>query len=425
MSPDFPLTKSQIEDIVKIYPTPFHIYDEARIRGNSISLNQTMHKAGLADFCNYFAVKALPNPSIMKVLAEEGQGMDCSSLAELELATRIGLSGERIMFTSNNTTDEEYARAMELDAIINFDDISHIAPFLDKFGVPKVACNRFNPGNISFKDADESIIGKPHDAKYGMTKSQIIEAYRILQKAGVRKFGLHTMLLSNDLSWQNHARITELLLELAVEINQTLGIKFSFINLGGGIGVPYHPSEKPFDLGKFTQAIRKTYDKYELQKIGSPKIVMENGRFITADAGYLVTRAINHKNTHKKYIGVDASMSNLMRPGMYGAYHHITVLGKEASKTSEKVDITGSLCENNDKFAVDRRLPAIQKGNFLVIHTTGAHGHAMGFQYNGKLRSAELLLKPNGKVECIRRAETLDDYFATLIGENIPKIGKE
>ncbi len=418
----FPFTKSQIEEIAQRYPTPFHLYDEARIRGNSKKLTEAMHAAGFTDFFNYFAVKALPNPYIMRILAEEGQGLDCSSLAELELAERIGVTGDKVIFTANNTTINEYARAVQLGAVVNFDDASHVPLFLDKFGAPQAAYCRYNPGNMSFSDAEEFIMGKPSEAKYGMTKQQIFDAYRLLKDAGVTTFGLHAMLLSNDRDWRNHVRIARLLFELAIEIHTSLGIDFTFINLGGGIGVPYRDTDEFFDLIAFANGVREAYDDVKLQEAGNPRIVMENGRFMTADAGYLVTSVINRKETYKTYIGVDASMSNLMRPGMYGAFHRITIVGKEKNELSIVADVTGSLCENNDKFAVDRELPMVEIGDYLVIHTTGAHGHSMGFQYNGKLRSAELLLGDDGSVKCIRRAESLDDYFATLELDNQPDL---
>jgi diaminopimelate decarboxylase len=411
MNLELPFTKQQIEAIAAKYPTPFHIYDEARIMANDKVLTEAFRAAGFIDFKNYFAVKALPNPHILKLLTASGQGLDCSSLAELELADKIGVSGENIMFTSNNTAAKEYERANNLGAVINFDDVSHVQPFIDSFGAPKVVCCRYNPGNLGFS-ASEVIMGAPAEAKYGMTKPQVIEAYKLLKNAGVKRFGMHAMLLSNDLDYRNHVKIAKSLFKLAADV----GVGLEFINLGGGIGVPYRSHEKPFDLSDFASGVRKVYDKAGLN---NPKIVMENGRFISADAGYLVTKVINIKNTYKKFIGVDASMPNLMRPGMYGAYHHISVLGRENEPASETVDVTGSLCENNDKFAVNRQLPAVAVGDYLVIHTTGAHGHAMGFQYNGKLRSAELLLNPSGKVICIRRAETLDDYFATLNGKGV------
>jgi diaminopimelate decarboxylase len=414
MNPQLPFTRERIEDISRTYPTPFYIYDEAAIRAQARRLKQAMDSAGVPGFRNFFAVKALPNPAILEILKQEGMGLDCSTMAELELASRVGVSGRDIMFSSNNTPRGEFARAQEMGAVINFDDLNQVTPFLEEFGVPSVACCRYNPGDITFEGVNEQIIGRPAEAKYGMPKDQIIEAYRALQSAGAQKFGLHTMLLSNELDWHSHIKIAELLFELADELHQKLGIKFDFINLGGGLGVAYRPEEIPFDVETYAAELKKLYNSSGLAKIGAPKIIMENGRWATAEVGYLVTKAVNRKDTHKTYVGVDASMSNLMRPGMYGAYHHITVLGRGGEAPAETVDVVGSLCENNDKFAIDRPLPKIEKGDYLAMHTTGAHGHAMGFQYNGKLRSAELLLKPNGPVKLIRRAETLDDYFATL-----------
>ena len=414
---DFPVSfdLALIERTALEYPTPFHLYDEAMIRARAQKIYSAMRRAGVPGFTNYFAVKALPNPHIMEILKQEGMGADCSSLAELELAARIGLQGDEIMFSSNNTSIAEFTRAHELKAIINFDDISLIDPYLDQVGIPAMACCRFNPGDIEFDGVNEAIIGKPSEAKYGMTKAHIIEAYTKLKAAGVTRFGLHTMLLSNELDWRNHQKIADLIFTLAHDIHDATGIVFESINLGGGIGVAYKPEQTPFDLDGFAGAIAEMYKTHDLEKLGNPRIVMENGRYITAEAGYLVTKIVNRKDTHKVYLGVDASMSNLMRPGMYGAYHHITVLGKEDEPTKETADIVGSLCENNDKFAIDRGLPHTEIGDYIVIHTTGAHGHAMGFQYNGKLRSAELLLKPDKSIQLIRRAETLEDYFATLV----------
>lgn len=419
MDTQLPFTRQQIDEIAQRYPTPFHIYDEARILSSSQELYQAFQQAGFPDFTNYFAVKALPNPHIMRLLVGQGHGMDCSSLAELELAAKIGLKGQQIMFSSNDTPMVDYKRAMELGAVINFDDVSHIQPFLDELGVPEIACCRYNPGDIEQESGSESIIGKLSEAKFGMTKEQMVDAYKLLKEAGAKEFWLHTMPISNNLDWQIQERYIEKLFELAVEANKTLGINFACINLGGGIGIPYKPDQKAFDTMSFATSVQAAYKRLALDTIGKPRIVMESGRFITAPAGYLVTKAIHIKNTYKKYIGVDASMSNLMRPGMYGAYHHISVLGKDQERLTETVDVTGSLCENNDKFAINRPLPTVEMGDYLVIHTTGAHGHAMGFQYNGKLRSAELLLETDGKVTCIRRAETLDDYFATLSGADV------
>lgn len=414
MKPTLPFSKDAITRLAAVHPTPFHVYDEARIRFVANKLQSTMHDAGVKDFQNYYAVKALPNPSILRILVEEGMGADCSSVAELAIAEMVGLSGEQIMFSSNNTQPEDFAYAMKLEAIINFDDLALVEPFLEKFGAPNAACCRFNPGDLSFGGLNEDIIGSPKEAKYGMPTTHLIAAYSALKKAGVSKFGLHTMLLSNELDWRNHERIAEAVFEAAGEIASTVGIEFDFINLGGGIGVPYRPTEHEFDLGGFAKALAKLVNQKQFANLGRPRIVMENGRYVTADSGYLVTTVMNQKSTHKKYVGVDATMSDLMRPGMYGAYHHISVLGKETDTLAEEVDIVGSLCENNDKFAIDRALPAIEIGDILAIHSTGAHGHAMGFQYNGKLRHAELLLQPDKTVRLIRRAENLEDYFTTL-----------
>jgi len=409
-----PFTLDSIKEATKTYPTPFHMYDEGRIRFVARRLQDTLRGAGVPGFRNYFAVKALPNPEIVKVLASEGMGVDCSSLAELAIAEMCGLSGEDIMFTSNNTRDEEFRYAAKLGAIINFDDAALVDGYLSRIGVPSIACCRFNPGNLEFGGLNESIIGSPKEAKYGMPLDDMLASYHKLKEAGVTKFGIHTMLLSNELDWHHHEAIARALFAAAKQIATEVGIEFSFINLGGGIGVPYRPAEHEFELDAFATMLADVYRDMDMAAIGVPKVVMENGRYITADAGYLVTTAVNQKHTHKTYVGVDASMSDLMRPGMYGAYHHITVLGKDDTEANETVDITGSLCENNDKFAVDRNLPHIDTGDILVIHTTGAHGYAMGFQYNGKLRHAELLLDPGGDVRLIRRAETLEDYFATL-----------
>ncbi len=409
-----PFTLDSIKEAAKTYPTPFHMYDEARMCFVAKRLRETMQHAGVPGFRNYFAVKALPNPEIVKLLASEGMGVDCSSLAELAIAEMCGLRGEDIMFSSNNTPDEDFAYALRLGAIINFDDETLVRHYIQQFGAPSFACCRFNPGDLEFGGLNESIIGSPKDAKYGMPLEAMIQSYQALKDAGTTKFGIHTMLLSNELDWHHHEAIATALFAAAKQIAQRVGITFSFINLGGGIGVPYRPAEHEFELEAFAETLAQLYRDMDLVSIGEPKIVMENGRYITADAGYLVTTVVNEKHTHKTYIGVDASMSDLMRPGMYGAYHHITVLGKENDPAHGEVDVTGSLCENNDKFAIDRSLPSIDIGDILAIHTTGAHGQAMGFQYNGKLRHAELLLDPGGNVRLIRRAETLNDYFATL-----------
>lgn len=397
------------------FPTPFHLYDVKTMRENTSRLYQAMEQAGVKDFQNYFAVKALPNPHVLRELVTTGHGLDCSSLAELALAEQVGMRGDQIMFTSNNTSDEEFARADELGAIINFDDELYADRYIELFGAPAFACGRFNPGELftSTNGKDNMLRGTPAEQKYGMSREHLTSTYQTLKAAGTERFGLHAMLLSNNRSWQNHADVARLLFQTAKEIAEEVGIEFSFINLGGGIGVAYAPEDEPFDYEAFAQAVAEAYEDAGLERCGSPRVVMENGRAITATAGWLVTRVQNVKHSYKTYIGVDASMANLMRPGMYGAYHHISLLGDDGSRQSETVDVVGSLCENNDKFAVDRRLPKLELGDILVIHTTGAHGHAMGFNYNGRLRSAELLADGND-LKVIRRAETLDDLLATI-----------
>lgn len=415
MDSSLPFTLNSIKGIERTYPTPFHIYDEKRIRTTARHLQSTMTQCGVPGFRNYFAVKALPNPEIVKILVSEGMGVDCSSLAELAIAEMCGLTGESIMFSSNDTLDSDFAYAHKLGAIINFDDISLVRRYLSHFDAPAVACCRFNPGNLEFGTVSESIIGSPKDAKYGMPLDDMVEAYTLLKQAGAKRFGFHTMLLSNERDWHKHEMIARTAFAAVRHIAKVVGITFDFVNLGGGLGVPYRPSDHALDLDSYAAAISKLYLSMGMMRVGHPSIFMENGRYVTADAGYLITTVVNEKHTYKTYVGVDASMSDLMRPGIYGAYHHITVLGKEGTESRETVDVVGSLCENNDKFAIDRRLPPTAIGDTIVIHTTGAHGHAMGFQYNGKLRHAELLLDPGGTVRLIRRAESLNDYFATLI----------
>lgn len=419
MSLTTPFSLAEVQAIHQQHPTPFHLYDEARMRQRARYLQVTMASAGVPGFRNYFAVKALPNPVVVGLLAEEGMGVDCSSMAELAIAEMCGLTGDDIMFTSNNTTDEEFAYAASLGAIINFDDVSLVRKYLARHGAPRVACCRFNPGDLEFGGVNEELIGSPREAKYGMPLEDILESYRLLKGAGVTQFGLHTMLLSNELDFHKHQLIAEKLFAAARRVASEVGISFQFINLGGGIGVPYRPSEQAFELESFAAMLSKIYHEAGLENIGAPAIVMENGRYATAEAGWLVTKVINEKRTHKQYVGVDASMSDLMRPGMYRAYHHISVLGKENQPAELTVDVVGSLCENNDKFAIDRALPAVAEGDLLVIHTTGAHGQSMGFQYNGRLRHAELLRRSDGSVDMIRRAETLDDYFATLTTKGV------
>ena len=406
-----PFTTEQIKAIIKKYPTPFHIYDEKAIRENARRFYKAFSWVP-GGFKDYFAVKALPNPYIMKILKEEGLGADCSSLPELILSEKVGLKGEDIMFTSNDTPAAEYKKAYELGAVINLDDISHI-PFLEKSaGIPELICFRYNPGPLKEGNA---IIGKPEEAKYGLTRQQLFDGYKIMKEKGAKRFGLHTMVASNELNPDYFVETAKLLFDLVVEISKEVGITFEFVNLGGGIGIPYKLDQTAVDLEYVGEKIHQAY-KDTIEKAGLPplKVVMECGRMITGPYGYLVTTAIHTKDTYKHYIGLDACMANLMRPALYGAYHHITDMDNLNGEQSFTYDVTGSLCENNDKFAIDRKLPEIKVGDIIVIHDSGAHGYAMGFNYNGKLRSAELLLKPDGSVEQIRRAETVDDYFATL-----------
>jgi diaminopimelate decarboxylase len=407
---DVPFSRDFAEELAEDHPTPFHIYDEVGIRAACRALNDAFSWA--PGYRNYFAVKALPNPSIMRIVAEEGMGFDCSSLAELALAEYLHASGDDIMFSSNDTPASEFMRATELGAIVNLDDYSHI-DYLDKTaGMPSRICMRYNPGPLKSGNA---IIGTPEEAKYGFTREQIIAGYERAAQLGATEFGLHTMVASNELDPDYFVETGRLLFELAVEILQKTGVRISFINLGGGVGIPYRPEEDAVDLARVSEGLRGLYESILVPAGLDPvRIISENGRVVTGPHGYLVTRVRHLKDTYKQYAGLDASMANLMRPGMYGAYHHVTVLGKENESATELYDVTGSLCENNDKFAIDRKLPRLDRGDLVVIHDTGAHGHSMGFNYNGKLRSAELLLQEDGSVRLIRRAETLNDYFATL-----------
>ena len=408
----FPISKEQLEDIANIYPTPFHLYDEKSIREHARAFNRAFDWVP-GGFKNYFAVKALPNPSIVRILREEGMGADCSSLPEMEIAKMVGLSGEELMFTSNDTPAKEYIRARELGAVINLDDINHISYLAEHAGMPELICLRYNPGD---QKSGNAIIGNPTDAKYGFTHQQVLEGYQKAREAGAKRFALHTMVASNELDPDYFIETARLLFDLAVEVKEKLGIALEFINLGGGIGIPYRPEEKAVDLAYVSRGIKKLYgETLEAAGLGRTGIVMECGRMVTGPYGYLVSRVIHRKDTYKTFIGLDSCMANLMRPAMYGAYHHITIPGKEGQSSSLKADVTGSLCENNDKFAIDRMIPEPEIGDFLVIHDTGAHGHSMGFNYNGKLRSAELLLKENGEIQLIRRRETFEDYMATVI----------
>lgn len=405
------VTKEKLEEIIAEYPTPFHIYDEKGIRENIKALKQAF--SWNAGYKEYFAVKANANPYLIKILQEYGCGCDCSSMTELMLANALGFSGDDIMFSSNATPAEEYRYASEIGATINLDDITHI-DFLEHITtLPKTICCRFNPGGIF--QMSNGIMDNPGDAKYGMTTEQIFEAFQILKSKGVENFGIHAFLASNTVTNEYYPMLAKVLFELAVELKKKTGANITFINLSGGIGIPYSPEQEPNDITVIGEEVRKEYQKI-LVPAGMDHIALytELGRFITGPYGALVTTAIHQKHTHKEYIGCDACAVNLMRPAMYGAYHHITVMGKENEPCDHQYDITGSLCENNDKFAIDRMLPKIDMGDILFIHDTGAHGFSMGYNYNGKLRSAEILLKEDGSYQLIRRAETPKDYFATF-----------
>ena len=407
---NLPFSKEQLESIIENHPTPFHIYDEKAILENARNFQKAF--SWNKGFKEYYAIKAAPNPYLMKILRKEGFGIDCSSVAELELAKRIGMSGDEIMLTSNDTPAYEFQLAKDLGAIINLDDISHI-DFVEKnVGLPETICMRYNPGSLKEGNV---IIGHPEEAKYGFTREQIIEGYQILKEKGVKHFGIHTMVASNELAPSYFVETAELLFKLIVEVYEKTGVKIEFANMGGGIGIPYKPGDKPVDMEFVSTGVKKHYDNILVKAELAPlKIFFESGRAITGPYGYLVTKVRHIKKTYKTYAGLDACMTNLMRPALYNAYHHITVMGKENDEANVKYDVTGSLCENNDKFAIDRMLPEIEPDDIVVIHDTGAHGHSMGFNYNGKLKSAELLLRENGDVAEIRRAETIEDYFATL-----------
>lgn len=416
------VTKAQVDEMIKKYPTPFHLYDEKGIRENARKLYQAF--SWNKGFKEFFAVKATPNPTILRILKEEGCGTDCSSLTELMMSDKLGFTGDEIMFSSNDTPAEEFILAKKLGATINLDDFTHI-DFLEKTaGIPEKICCRYNPGGTF--SISTTIMDNPGDAKYGMTKDQIIEAYRILKDKGVKRFGMHAFLASNTVTNDYYPVLARTLFEVAVEIKEKTGVKLDFINLSGGVGVPYTPDKEPNDILAIGEGVRKVYEEILVPAgMGDVALYTELGRFMLAPYGHLITTAIHEKHTHKEYIGVDACAVNLMRPAMYGAYHHITVLGKEDAPCDHKYDVTGSLCENNDKFAVDRMLPKIDMGDYLFIHDAGAHGFAMGYNYNGKLKSAELLLQEDGSVKMIRRAETPKDYFATFDFCDILKNVKE
>ena len=406
------VTKEQVEEIVKTYPTPFHLYDEAGIRANAKAVQEAF--AWNKGFREYFAVKATPNPFILNILKEYGCGCDCSSLTELMMAKACGFEGDEIMFSSNDTPLEEFTYANDMGAIINLDDFTHIKCVEETLGyLPETISCRYNPGGVF--EMSNGIMDNPGDSKYGMTKDQIIEGFLIMKEKGVKHFGIHAFLASNTVTNEYYPQLAKQLFELVVELKEATGCHIAFVNLSGGVGVPYTPDQTPNDIYAIGEGVHKAYDEVLVPAgMDDVAIFSEMGRFMLAPYGCLVTQAIHEKHIYKEYIGVDACAVNLMRPAMYGSYHHITVLGKEDAPCTEVYDVVGSLCENNDKFAIDRKLPAIEKGDYLVIHDTGAHGFAMGYSYNGKLKSAELLLQPDGNVKMIRRAETPADYFATF-----------
>ena len=406
------VTKEQLDEIVKQYPTPFHLYDEKGIRANAQAVKDAF--AWNKGYKEYFAVKATPNPFLIKILHEYGCGCDCSSMAELVLSDACDIRGEDIMVSSNDTPAEEFVKAAELGAIINLDDFTHIDFLEQTLGyIPETISLRYNPGGVY--EISNGIMDNPGDAKYGLTKEQLFEGYRILKEKGAKTFGLHSFLVSNTVTNDYYPTLAKTLFELVVEIKQQLGIEISFINLSGGVGIAYRPDQTPNDIKVIGEGVHKVFDEILVPAgLGNVAIYTEMGRFMMGPYGCLVTKVLHEKHTYKEYIGVDACAANLMRPAMYNAYHHITVMGKEDQPCDHKYDVTGALCENNDKFAIDRMLPEIEKGDLLVIHDTGAHGFAMGYNYNGRLWSAELLLQEDGSVKMIRRAETIADYFATF-----------
>ena len=404
------LNKEKIDEITNIYPTPFHIYDEKGIRNTIRNLYKAF--SWNKGFKEYFAVKATPTPKLLKIMVEEGCGLDCSSMAELIISEKINVMGENIMFSSNNTPFEDFIKARELNATINLDDFTHIEYLEKHAGIPETICCRFNPGDFNIHN---QIMDNPKDAKYGFTKEQLKEGFLILKSKGVKNFGIHSFLSSNTLDNEYYPTLASLLFETAVWIKKETGISISFINLSGGIGIPYKPEEEPNDIFLIGKRVEGEYNKIlKPNGLDNIKLFTELGRYITGPNGALVTKVVHKKNIYKDYIGVDATAADLMRPAMYEAYHHITVMGKENLENTNLYDIVGSLCENNDKFAINRYLPKIEIGDILYIHDTGAHGHSMGYNYNGKLRSAEILLKENGDFELIRRKENLEDYFATI-----------
>lgn len=414
------VTKDQLEAICQQYPTPFHLYDEAGIRQTAREVNQAF--AWNPGFREYFAVKATPTPGILNVLKEEGCGVDCSSLSELLMSDQCGFTGHEIMFSSNETPAEEYVQAEKQNAIINLDDFTHIDFLKETIGyIPETISCRYNPGGVfTLGESEEGfqVMDNPGEAKYGFTKEQIIEGYKKLKDMGAKDFGIHAFLASNTISDDYYPTLAGELFELAVELKEKTGCHIKFINLSGGVGIPYRPEQRKNNIAAIGAGVKEQYEKILVPAgMDDVSIYTEMGRFMLAPHGLLVTRAIHEKHIYKEYIGVDACAANLMRPAIYGAYHHITVMGKETEPCDHKYDVVGSLCENSDKFAIDRMLPKIDKGDLLVIHDTGAHGFAMGYNYNGRLRSAEILLREDGSTKMIRRPETIEDYFATLIWE--------
>lgn len=413
MSSNFPLNNEQLKELVKKYPTPFYLYDEKAIRENMREFTKAF--SIFPSFREFYAVKACPNPYILKILASEGCGADCSSIPELMLSKMAGIKGKKVMFTSNETPAEEYQYAYKEGNIINLDDITHIDYLKNALGgkLPETMCCRYNPG--AAKHGCNSIIGKPEEAKYGMTREQIIEAYKIMKAEGVKHFGLHTMVASNELNPDFFADTAKLVFELAVELKEKDDVRIEFTDLGGGLGIPYKPDQKKVDYNEVAKKIRKLYDEIIVPAGLDPlEICWECGRPITGPYGWLVSTAIHEKHIYREYIGLDSCMADLMRPGMYGAYHEVTVSGKENSPKDHVYDVVGSLCENCDKFAVQRALPKIDIGDLIIVHDAGAHGRAMGFNYNGKLRAGEILMREDGSFVQIRRRETVDDLFATL-----------
>lgn len=407
------VTKEQIEEIAKTYPTPFHIYDEKGIRETARALFKAF--SWNKGFKEYFAVKATPNPFIMNILRSEGCGFDCSSYTELLLSGQVGAEGHEIMFSSNATPDDDFRLAYKMGALINLDDFTHI-DVLDKLtGIPEFISCRYNPGGEFKTDGSPNVMDTPKDAKYGFTHDQLIEGYRILKEKGAKKFGMHAFLASNTLTNDYYPTLAGILFRTAVEIKEKTGVELSFINLSGGVGIPYRPDQPANDIAVIGEKVHEKFDEILVPAgLGNIKLFTELGRFMLAPNGMLIAKAIREKHIYKEYIGLDACAANLMRPAIYGAYHHITVLGKENEPCDHKYDVTGGLCENCDKFAVDRMLPKIDIGDYLAIHDAGAHGFSMGYNYNGKLRSAELLLREDGSVKMIRRAETVADYFSTF-----------